>query len=119
MPQLFGKTWADNVNGNLVVINRLAILRDGGTPANLPELKVYSQYNQANSKKPMVNEEPRVNSYLVGQGVLYRIFPRGDGGLRCRDLLFATDGSTSAKGGKLVYTTGTAQYVANIKLQVQ
>ncbi len=119
MPQLFGKTWADNVNGNLVVINRLAILRDGGTPANLPELKVYSQYNQANSKKPMVNEEPRVNSYLVGQGVLYRIFPRGDGGLRCMDLLFATDGSTSAKGGKLVYTTGTAQYVANIKLQVQ
>lgn len=119
MPQLFGKTWADNVNGNLVVINRLAILRDGGTPANLPELKVYTQYNPAVSKKPMVNEEPRVNSYLVGQGVLYRIFPRGDGGLKCMDLLFATDGSTSAKGGKLVYTAGTAQYVANIKPQVQ
>lgn len=119
MPQLYGKTWADNVNGNLVVINRLAILRDGGTPANLPELKVYSQYNPAVSKKPLVNEEPRVNSYLVGQGVLYRIFPRGDGGLKCMDLLFATDGSTSAKGGKLVYTAGTAQYVANIKPQVQ
>lgn len=119
MPQLFGKTWADNVNGNLVVINRLAILRDGGTPANLPELKVYSQYNPAASKKPTVNEEPRVNSYLVGQGVLYRIFPRGDGGLKCMDLLFATDGSTSAKGGKLVYTAGAAQYVANIKPQVQ
>lgn len=119
MPQLFGKTWADNVNGNLVVINRLAILRNGGTPANLPELKVYSQYNPAVSKKPMVSEEPRVNSYLVGQGVLYRIFPRGDGGLKCMDLLFATDGSTSAKGGKLVYTAGAAQYVANIKPQVQ
>lgn len=119
MPQLFGKTWADNVNGNLVVINRLTILRDGGTPANLPELKVYSQYNPAVFKKPTVNEEPRVNSYLVGQGVLYRIFPRGDGGLKCMDLLFATDGSTSAKAGKLVYTAGTAQYVANIKPQVQ
>ena len=119
MPQLYGKTWADNVNGNLVVINRLAILRDGGTPANLPELKVYSQYNPATSKKPTVNEEPRVNSYLVGQGVLYRIFPRGDGGLKCMDLLFATDGSTSAKGGKLVYASGTTQYVANIKPQVQ
>lgn len=119
MPQLFGKTWADNVNGNLVVINRLAILRDGGTPANLPELKVYAQHNPANVKKPTISEEPRVNSYLVGQGVLYRIFPRPEGGIRCMDLLFATDGSKSAKGGKLVYAAGASQYVANIKPQVQ
>lgn len=119
MPQLFGKTWADNVNGNLVVINHLAILRDGGTPANLPELKVYAQHNPANVKKPNISEEPRVNSYLVGQGVLYRMFPRPEGGIKCMDLLFATDGSTSAKGGKLVYAAGTGQYVANIKPQVQ
>ena len=102
-----------------MVINRLAILRDGGTPANLPELKVYAQHNPANVKKPVINEEPRVNSYLVGQGVLYRIFPRTEGGIKCMDLLFATDGSTTAKGGKLVYTAGAAQYVANIKPQVQ
>lgn len=119
MPQLFGKTWADNVNGNLVVINRLTILRDGGTPANLPELKVYAQHNPASVKKPTINEEPRVNSYLVGQGVLYRIFPRPEGGIKCMDLLFATDGSTTAKGGKLVYSAGVSQYVANIKPQVQ
>lgn len=119
MPQLFGKTWADNVNGNLLVINRLAVLRDGGKPANLPELKVYSQYNPAISKKPVVNEEPRVNSYMVGEGILYRMFPRGDAGLKCVDLLFSTDGSTSAKGGKLIYTSGSADFVANIKPQVQ
>lgn len=119
MPQLFGKTWADNVNGNLVVINRLAILRDGGTPANLPELKVYAQHNPSNVKKPVISEEPRVNSYLVGQGVLYRLFPRSEGGIKCMDLLFATDGSTSAKGGKLVYPAGPTLYVANIKPQVQ
>lgn len=119
MPQLFGKTWADNVNGNLVVINRLAILRDGGTPANLPEVKVYAQHNPANVKKPNISEVPRVNSYLVGQGVLYRMFLRPEGGIKCMDLLFATDGSTSAKGGKLVYAAGEGQYVANIKPQVQ
>ncbi len=119
MPQLYGKTWADNVNGNLVVINRLAILRDGGTPANLPELKVYAQHNPSNVKKPVISEEPRVNSYLVGEGVLYRLFPRADGGIKCMDLLFATDGSTTARGGKLVYDAGATQYVANIKPQVQ
>lgn len=119
MPQLFGKTWADNVNGNLVVINRLAILRDGGKPANLPELKVYAQYNPAVSKKPVVSEEPKVNSYIVGEGILYRIFPSGEAGLKCMDLLFATDGATSAKGGKLVYTADASNFVANIKPQVQ
>ncbi len=119
MPQLFGKTWADNVNGNLVVINRLAILRDGGKPANLPELKVYSQYSPTVAKKPVINEEPRVNSYVVGDGILYRIFPSGEAGLKCMDLLFATDGATSAKGGKLVYTADASNFVANIKPQVQ
>lgn len=119
MPQLFGKTWAGDVNGNLVVINHLAVLRDGGTPANLPELKVYSQYKPGVSKKPEVNEEPRVNSYLVGQGVLYRMFPRGDAGLKCVDVLFATDGSTTAKGGKLIYTAGASDFVADFKPQLQ
>jgi outer membrane protein OmpA-like peptidoglycan-associated protein len=119
MPQLFGKTWAGDVNGNLVVINHLAVLRDGGTPANLPELKVYAQYKPGASKKPEVNEEPRVNSYLVGQGVLYRMFPRGDAGLKCVDVLFATDGSTTAKGGKLIYTAGAADYIADFKPQLQ
>jgi len=117
--QLYGKTWAGDVNGNLVVINRLAVLRDGGAPANLPELKVYAQYKPGSTKKPEVNEEPQVNSYLVGQGVLYRMFSRGDADLRCVDVLFATDGSSSAKAGKIVYGPATASYVANFKPQVQ
>lgn len=119
MPQLFGKTWAGDVNGNLVVINRLAVLRDGGAPANLPELKVYAQYKPGVSKKPEVNEEPRVNSYLVDQGVLYRMFPRGDAGLKCIDVLFTTNGATAAKDGKLVYTAGASYFVANFKPQLQ
>jgi outer membrane protein OmpA-like peptidoglycan-associated protein len=119
MPQLFGKTWASDVNGNLVVINHLAVLRNGGTPANLPELKVYAQYKPGASKKPEINEEPQVNSYLVDQGVLYRMFPRGDAGLKCVDVLFATDGSTAAKGGKLIYTAGAADFVADFKPRLQ
>jgi outer membrane protein OmpA-like peptidoglycan-associated protein len=119
IPQLYGKTWAGDVNGNLVVINRLAVLRDGGTPANLPELKVYAQYKPETAKKPEVSEEPQVNSYLVGQGVLYRMFPRGDAGLRCVDVLFGTDGSSSAKGGKIVYGTKADSYVASFKPQIQ
>lgn len=119
IPQLYGKTWASDVNGNLVVINRLAVLRNSGTPANLPELKVYDQYKPGSNKKPMVSEEPAVNSYLVDKGVLYRIFPRGDGGLKCIDVLFGTDGATSAKAGKLIYTSGDERFVADFKPQLQ
>lgn len=119
LPQLFGKTWATDVNGNLVVINHLAVLRDGGAPANLPELKVYAQYKPDASKKPNVSEEPAVNSYLVDKGVLYRLFPRGGAGLKCIDILFATDGSKVAKGGKLIYASGSSSYVADFKPQLQ
>lgn len=119
LPQLYGKTWASEVNGNLVVINRLAILRDGGAPANLPELKVYAQYKPNNGKKPDVSEEPQVNSYLVDKGVLYRMFPNGGAGLQCMDVLFGTDGSTTAKAGKLVYAAGSSRFVADFKPQIQ
>lgn len=119
LPQLYGKTWAAMVNSNLVVINRLAILRDGGAPANLPELKIYAQYKPSAAQKPQVSEEPQVNSYLVDKGVLYRMFPRGDGGLKCLDMLFGTDGASSAKAGKLVYAAGNTNFVANFKPQIQ
>ncbi len=119
LPQLYGKTWATDVNGNLVVLNRLAVLRDGGVPANLPELKVYQDYKPNSNSKAKVNEEPAVNSYLVEKGVLYRVFPKGDGGLKCMDILFALDGSTSAKAGKLIYVDGGKSYVADFKPQLQ
>ena len=119
LPQLYGKTWASDVNGNLVIINHLAVLRGSGVPANLPELKVYAQYKPGTNKKPDVSEEPAVNSYLVDKGVLYRMFPRGDGGLKCMDLLFGTDGATTAKAGKLIYASGRNRYVADLKPQLQ
>jgi len=120
LPQLYGKTWATDVNGNLVVLNHVAILRDAGAPANLPELKVYAQYKPGSNAKPVVNEEPAVNSYLVDKGVLYRIFPKGVGGLKCMDVLFGTDGATTAKAGKLLYgSTSANRYVADFKPQLQ
>ena len=119
LPQLYGKTWAADVNGNLVVVNHLSVLRDGGAPANLPELKVYAKYKPEVSKKPEVNEEPSVNTYVVSQGLLYRMFPRGDAGLRCVDVLFGIEGATTAKGGKIIYGSDALSYVANFKPQLQ
>lgn len=119
LPQLYGKTWASDVNGNLVVINRLAVLRNGTAPANLPELKVYAQYKPGNGKKPDVVEEPQVNSYRVDKGVLYRMFPRNARGVQCMDVLFALDGSTTARAGKLIYSKTDGRYVTDFNPQLQ
>lgn len=119
LPQLYGKTWASEVNGNLVVINRLAVLRNGTTPANLPELKVYARYKAGSGKKPDVMEEPQVNSYRVDKGVLYRMFPRNARGVQCMDVLFALDGSTTARAGKLLYTKANTRYVTDFNPQLQ
>jgi hypothetical protein len=35
------------------------------------------------------------------------------------DVLFGTDGATSAKAGKLVYATGANNFVADFKPQIQ
>jgi hypothetical protein len=96
----------------------VARLGGGVFHVNLPELKVYAQYKPGNNAKPIVNEEPAVNSYLVDKGVLYRIFPKGEGGLKCMDVLFGTDGATTAKAGKLIYAS-TSSFVADFKPQVQ
>jgi outer membrane protein OmpA-like peptidoglycan-associated protein len=119
LPQLYGKTWASQINGHLLVINQLTILRNGGTPGNLPELKIYPNYRPVNPASPQISEEPQVNSYLVEKGVLYRIFTSGQGGLKCLDVLFVAEGGRTARAGKLIYSAETANLVADFKLQLQ
>src|SRR5262249_27280346 len=44
MPGLYNTSWMDTVNGNLVGLSNVAVLRDGGSPANRPNLFVYKAY---------------------------------------------------------------------------
>lgn len=119
LPQLYGKTWAAEINGNLLVINRLSVLRNGAAPANLPELKVYKQTPPPPGRKADIVVEPQVNSYRVDKGVLYRMFPTNAHGVQCMDILFALDGSTTSRAGKLIYTKANERYLADVKLEIQ
>jgi outer membrane protein OmpA-like peptidoglycan-associated protein len=105
LPGLYGKTWADQVNGHLIVLNKVAVLASNGAAANLPEFKVYTDYNPARgaSPTPALAVTPEVNTYLGNKGLLYRLFLNGKGGLSCVDVVFGNDGGTAAKKGNLVY----------------
>lgn len=117
IPGLYGKTWTDQVNGHQVVINRIAVLAGDGTLANLPEFKVYKNYDAARrgSAKADVLLQPEVNTYLGSKGLLYRIFLKGQGGLQCADIVFDAGGGSAAKAGRLVYLRANTPYAADFK----
>jgi outer membrane protein OmpA-like peptidoglycan-associated protein len=105
LPGLYGKTWADQVNGHLVVLNKVAVLASNGAAANLPEFKVYAGYNpaRAGNAAPTLSVTPEVNTYLGDKGLLYRLFLNGKGGLSCVDVVFSSEGGSVARKGSLVY----------------
>lgn len=117
LPGLYGRSWQDTVNGNLVILNGVTVLRDGAAPANVPELKVYTNYNPLRNRnpKPDVSMTPPVNTYRGSNGLLYRVFTRGERGMQCMDVLMPADGSPTAKVGKLIYGNDGSEFVADFK----
>lgn len=117
LPGLYGRSWQDTVNDNLVVLNGVTVLRDGAAPANVPELKVYTKYNprQNRNPKPDVSMAPEVNTYQGSNGLLYRVFTRGERGMQCMDVLMPKDGSPIAKAGKLIYGINGSEFVSDFK----
>lgn len=115
LPGMYGRTWYDMVGNNLVVLNKVSVLRDGATPANKPELKVYSNYrSNAKNPVPVVFSKPEVNAYQTSNGLLYRVFANGDHGVQCIDILMPVDNVRVAKDGRLIYGNGP-EFVSGFK----
>jgi outer membrane protein OmpA-like peptidoglycan-associated protein len=118
LPGLYGRIWRNTVGGNLIVLNNVAVLRDGAAPANAPNLQVFANFNPKSNHKPKpdVMMTPEVNAYQVSNGLLYRIFTQNKHGMRCMDVLFSKDGSPTAKEGKVIYYGSTGnEFVADFK----
>lgn len=113
-PSLFGMTWASNVNDNLVVLNRVYVLQDNYQVPSPPQLKVYAHYTN-NQQTPDLSPSSQVNSYRVGNGILYRIFPQANSGMSCVDILFPPTGETKAKAGKIIYASNNTLHVVDFK----
>lgn len=117
LPGLYGRSWQDTVGGNLVVLNGVAVLRDGAAPANAPELKVYANYNSSKNRnqKPDMVMIPAVNTYQGSNGLLYRVFTQGEHGLQCMDVLMTVDGSATVTDGKVIYGSKGGEFVSDFK----
>ncbi len=111
MPGLYGTSWVDKVNGHLVAINNVNVLRDGGVPVTKPNLLIYSNY--VNSKqKPTFRDTPDVNVYRGEKGVLYRIFSKDK--VSCLDMVIPYKSET-ASSAKIYYPNNNVNYVSVFK----
>jgi outer membrane protein OmpA-like peptidoglycan-associated protein len=117
VPGLYGKTWTERVNGHQVVVNKVAVLASEATLAQIPELKVYANYDPATNRnpKPEVAMHPEVNTYLGERGILYRMFTKGAAGMQCVDIIYSRNGGSSAKDGNIVYVHDNRLYVTAFK----
>lgn len=99
MPGLYNTSWVDKVNGHLVALNKLAVLRQDAQVARLPELLVYPNYRNDANAKAVVKLTPQVNTYRGSKGLLYRVFVNHGSGLQCIDLVLPYSPPFAARGG--------------------
>lgn len=114
IPGMYGTTWAEKVNGHLVVINRLSLLRDGAQVDVLPLVHVYKNYDPTKNKNPAADMTftPMVNTYRGEKGILYRMFVGSPRNLQCMDVLLPAGGGREARNGLILYNYSSTLNVA-------
>lgn len=114
LPGLYGTSWYDRVNGNMVALTDVAVLRDGALPARRPTLMVFAPDSQAQASKPNFQSTPEVNTYQGERGLLYRVFSEGP--ITCMDIVFPRDRALPGKAA-LYYARGGSALVAEFSPQ--
>lgn len=112
LPNLYDTSWTDTVNGNLVALTHVAVLRDGAAPARNPTVLIYKashgKTNQAS--KADFSTMAHVNTYQGEHGLLYRVFVNGP--IQCMDLVLPRNQANQAANSNLYYRTGSTTMVA-------
>jgi len=115
LPGLYGGVWTDTVNGHLVSLTRVAVLRTTAQPATPPDLVLYRDFaaHPDPKKRPDLSIRSQVNVYRGQKALLYRVFAVGAGNLRCIDLVLPPDGGFQARPSKIYYDKSSLEYSAN------
>lgn len=102
LPGYNNRVWAQTVNGHLVTISPVSILRDDAAVDRQPFIQVVQDYAQGN-RKALVKAGATANTYEGEDRVLYRVFLKDpQAPLSCMDVVFSK-GSAQATDGVLIY----------------
>lgn len=101
LPGVYDSSWAASVNGHLVALTNVAVLRDGGAPARKPDLLIYQDYKGDTKAKADFRATPDVNTYQGDKALLYRVFVGGP--VQCMDIVIPKDTPRAAPQSNLIY----------------
>lgn len=97
-----GSAWSNIVNGHLVRLNNVSILRDGYATQN-PTLLVYKDYEKGKKQTAAsIKTVAKVNTYLGSENLLYRIFVEKES-IKCIDVLIDTKSMSSKSNISNIY----------------
>lgn len=111
LPGVYDSSWAASVNGHLIALNHVAVLRDGAVPARNPDLLIYRDYQGNTKAKADFSGKPEVNAYQGKNGLLYRVFAAGP--VQCMDILIPHQQANTASSGNLIYPGHADYYQTN------
>lgn len=116
LPGLYRSSYAGSVNGHMVGMTDVAVLRDGATPVGKSPILVFKNYGGAADKdrKPDAQLPTNVNVYPGNEALLYRVFVSQDKApLQCVDLVFPYQQPFGARYGKVYYEKRGQAYAAD------
>lgn len=102
LPGFNRRVWATTVNGHLVALGPVSVLREDVTLNEQPVMSIYADYpsNQTNARHPVTHAE----IYAGTDGLLLRVYASGTKAeLECLDVAFPSGGGTHAINGRLYY----------------
>ncbi|PYC29598.1 porin [Aquipseudomonas alcaligenes] len=111
LPGYNNRVWANTVNGHLVTVSPVSILRENAEVGRQPILQIVEHYDQNTKNKPQTLKAV-ANTYEGEDEVLYRVFAKGENAsISCMDLVFSKGGA-KVTDGVLFYAAGSEAYVA-------
>lgn len=112
LPGTAAASWGGKVNGHMVGMSNVSVLRDGGQPASRPDFYIWKNHVEGSKAAPDQKTNPEVNAYLGDKALLYRVFLT-EGPVRCLDLVIPKGAAGTAPNSNIVYEHNSALYQAD------
>lgn len=116
MPGLYRTSYAGSVNGHMVGMTDVAVLRDGTKPVGKSPILVFKDYGGSADKqrKPDAQLATDINIYPGNEALLYRAFVSQDKApVQCIDLVLPYREPFGARYGKVYYEKRGQTYAAD------
>lgn len=118
LPGMYQTVWTDTVNGHLVAISPVAVLRNGGTAVADPKVKIYADYKDP-SQKATASVDTQVETYFGEKGLLYRVYSNDKNSpIRCLDMVLPSSNLGMTAAGSIYYENQNKIYEADFKPQM-